>query len=443
MDLHKAFVASIVAGGVPAFKAAQEKGVQADFLQGPAKTAYEFIVDFYGTYRDIPSLEAIMGRTNVQLAGEAPKEPVEFFADEVLNLRLFTQIQAKTEAISAELKARKPQEAYRVYTDGLTALRKEGLATQKVISLPSLGPDFLKYYELIKSGHRGIETPWPTINDATLGFWPEDFVLFVARLGVGKTWTLVHLMLDAWHRQKKRVLFVTTEMSREKIQQRWYAAHFRLPYDDLRRGQLGEFGEKKLREGIEETMHMSGLDIVGGEFDFTMDALEAAIDESEPDLVIVDGAYLINASGDGRTERAANSFDELKRCAKRNKIPLVASTQFNREAKTDKKDTVSVEKIALSDAAGWNGDLIFGLVQTEELKKDARMMIKPLKFREGVGSDIMCNWNFETMDFSEIPKDFDFGATQTSTPRKDISTGSESLFGDGSDDNKPDDWVPF
>ena len=441
MDLHKAFVSAVIASGVEGYKSAQSKGVISEFLGAPARDAWDFVVEFYGKHKDLPSVEVISGKTGVSLPKDPPKEPVDFFIDEVLNLRLHAQVGQKLEAVAGLLTARRPQEAYEAYSAGLRDIRKEGIAVSKTLSLPSLGPDFLDYYELVKSGHRGVETPWPTVNDSTMGFWPEDFVLYVARLGVGKTWTLVQVMLHAWFHQKKRVLFVTTEMSREKILQRTYALHFKLPYEELRRGRLSEFAEKRFREGVMEMKDMDGLYIVGGGFDFTMDSLEAAIEESEPDLCVVDGAYLIKTSGDGRMERAANSFDELKRCAKRNKIPIVASTQFNREAKTNSSDSVSVEKIALSDAAGWNADLIFGLVQTDEMRAAGRMIQKPLKFREGVGEDVICNWDFKMMDFSEIPKDVDVTTSSSTTPvRKDSASG---LLFSGDDADDDGDAVPF
>lgn len=783
MDLYKAFVTSVIFGGVEAYRKVLEKGVLPEFLEGAGRTAWEFIVEYYGQYKSLPSPEVIEGRTSVRLEGP-PKEPAEFYAQEVLNIRLHTQLGKRLEVVAGSLAARKPQEAFDHYTDGLIALRKEGIAVSKTISLPTLGPKMLEFYDKIKSGHRGIETPWPTVNESTLGFWPEDFILYVARLGVGKcvaadtiitdpetgvpctieevyesesfssittwskekgvhvapisakvdtgekdcicfvtsstgrsitvtpehplltpagwveakdvnpgtmialpmktplpkkpirissvlldqfaityalggcvseltrdrfdpdiskfattvfgeeceaviaglrnqspkclpdavwmlgegdlsrflgvlwlyggevspsnlqavfhleadakgvqsllvrlgvqsklfhtgaawavnvlyshyrvffenvglfpaqkstlrfilekdvwssgsrpsqpekpgrfrrflaglfkpkelvkkgdkhawvwstglfwdvvesvqdvgptkiydltvpstscfvandivvhnTWTLVQIMLHAWFVQGKRVLFVTTEMSQEKILQRAYSILFKLPYDNLRRGRLDSVSEQKLRDGVESLVTKEGLYIVGGKFDFSIGALEAAIEESEPDVCVLDGAYLIKTSGDGRTERAANSFDELKRCAKRNKIPLVASTQFNREVKQNSGDSVSVEKIALSDAAGWNADLVFGLLQTNELKSTGLMIQKPLKFREGVGDDIVCKWDFVNMDFSEVPKDLDVSGPSDFTSQKKIQAGPLSLLDRDDDGN---DAVPF
>jgi len=231
----------------------------------------------------------------------------------------------------------------------------------------------------------------------------EPTECFVANdIIVHNTWFLTLLAEHAWATQKKRVLFASTEMSKERILQRFYALHMRLPYEEFRKAKLGVFVEQKFREQAIAMQAMDGLFIVGGDFDFRVESLEAAIDDCEPDLVLLDGAYLLKGEGEGRTEKASNSFDDIKRLAKRCRVPLVATTQFNREAKVNSAKSASVEKIALSDAAGWNADLIYGLVQTEDMKRDGRMILKPMKFREGIGEDVECLWDFATMDFREV-----------------------------------------
>lgn len=428
MDLDKIFVSSVLKEGREAIRLAMEKGVEEVFLVGEGLTAWKFVQEYFQSYDEAPDPAMVFGKTNVKL-DDPPPAPAEFFIDEILNRRLHSELGTRLKAVISHYEARDPKAAYAEYEKGLRELRKMQLATSKTVSLPSLAPDFLEYYERLKQGVTGILTPWGTINDATLGFWPEDFVLFVARLGVGKTWTLTILADYAWHVCKKRVLFATTEMSQVKILQRWVALRFKLPYNDLRRGRLDAFSEQRMREGLVQLHDAEGLYIIGGDFDFRIESLEAAIDECEPDIVFVDGAYLLKVSGDGRTERAANSFDELKRVAKRNSVPLVSSTQFNREVKSNKASSASVEKIALSDAAGWNADLIFGLVQTEDMKKDKRMIFKPLKFREGSGEDVEAWWDFDTMNFEElastaapssgpvIPGGFGAGAPKSAAPK--------------------------
>jgi len=454
MDLDLIFVASILKGGQDAVRDALEK-VPEDLLQGEGLTAYKFVREYVRDYKAIPDPGMVHGKTNVKLPDPPPAPPL-FFIDEILNRQLHGELGKYLKEIIGHYEARDPKQAYQAYEEGLRELRKLDTGQAKTIALPSLAPEFLDYYDRLKAGETGILTPWPTINEATLGFWPEDFVLFVARLGVGKTWTLVLLANYAWHVCKKKVLFATTEMSRIKILQRWVAVHYRLAYNDLRRGRLDAFAEKKMRDGLEAIQDAEGLDIIGGDFDFRIESLEAAIEYAEPDILFVDGAYLLRTSGDGRFEKAANSFDELKRVAKRNGIPVVSSTQFNRQVKQDKVNSASVEKIAMSDAAGWNADLIYALLQSEDMKKDRRMLFKPMKFREGSGEEVETWWDFEVMNFDELPKGpsgpgpaIPSGTSGGGGGGGSTSSDEDDPFGTGAldfgdDDKKPSDAdVPF
>jgi replicative DNA helicase len=243
--------------------------------------------------------------------------------------------------------------------------------------------------------------------DSTSCFVANDII-------VHNTWSAILLAGTAWD-QGKKVLIATTEMSKETMAMRYLATKFRIPYGDFRRGKLDSFTEKRIRDGIKAIENSPNLNIVGGDFDFSMDSFAGIVMDEKPDLVIVDGAYLLKVHGLTRTERAANVFDELKRIAKRSKAAVVATMQFNREVKVNQAKTVQADSIAMTDVAGWNADLIFGLIQTEEMKKNRRMAFKPLKVREGESEEIECNWDFERMDFSEIPK-ANFGGSPAFAP---------------------------
>ena len=403
MDLDSTFVASVLVSGIDTFWMAIRLGIDEDHLDGDGLKAWRFVVDYVKKYKDVPTFDQVNLSVGVQL-DIPPPAPEDYYMLELRNRRLHNEVGRWLLEIEKWHHQRQPHEAYSAYEEAVRELRSLKIATQRTQSLPSLGQDFLDFYDKLKNGYRGIQTPWPTVNESTLGFWPEDFVLYVARLGVGKTWALTIIADHVWSSQKKRVLFVTTEMSQMKIVQRWIAVHFKYPYNDLRKGHLSAFAEQKMRDTLQEIKDEEGLYIIGGDFDFKISSLEAAIEEAEPDIVLVDGVYLLKSEGDGRIERAANSFDELKRTAKRNHVPLVASTQFNREVKGNKMATAGPDKIALSDAAGWNADLIYGLVRTEDMVKDRRMIQLQLKFREGEGEDIETHWDFDTMNFDELPK---------------------------------------
>jgi replicative DNA helicase len=402
MSLDTQFVASLVEGGYPAIRMAIEAGIEPAHLTGQGVPALEFVIDYGQQFKKAPTPDMV--RMSARVSLPQATGPADYFIQEIQNRRLHEALVEYLEPVMQNVQSSKPQDAFQSLETAIREIRKLRIGASRVIQLTTLVPDFLDQYERLEKGERGILTPWPTVNDATMGFWPEDFILYVARQAIGKTWLLTILANHAWVEQGKRVLFVTTEMSREKIMQRWVSLFLQLPADDVRRARLSAFAKQGMIDGLAELADSEGFYIVGGDFDFQVGSLEGAIEEVEPDVVYVDGVYLLKAGGAGRVEKAANSFDELKRLAKRNHLPVVCTTQFNRQVDPNKSQTVSAEKIALSDAAGWNADLIYGLIRTEEMMEEKQMLQKPLKFREGQGEDVECWWDFDTMNFAELPK---------------------------------------
>lgn len=278
--------------------------------------------------------------------------------------------------------------------------------------------DSIFWDEIVSIDPVGVRKVGDLNIPGTSSFVSNDVVLH-------NSWLAIAVTEFAW-RSGHKVLFATTEMSKIKIVQRFSAYWMKLPYDDIRKGRLGVFAEKKFYDGVQELLKAEGLVFVGGDFDFTIGSFESAVEESDPALTVLDGAYLLRVDGNTRTEQAANAFNELKRMAHRRMIPFFVTSQLNREAKGSMGgNKISVDQIALTDVAGWNGDVIYGVVQDDDMKKDGKMALKPLKLREGIGiEELELNWNFDTMDFTEIPKDASDAADS------DYDTGMGALDGD-------------
>ena len=407
MDLDLHCVAAIVKEGRSALQHAVSKGIKPEWLQGEGSTLFAFILEYVKKYPDEwPNQEICIGRTGI-VALDEPTQAAEVLVDMVLMRNLHERLRLGLDRAGALINKIQPYEAHQELETLLAGIRSDQAVTSNVESIFRLGPEVLDYYQRLKDGVTGILTPWNTINEMTLGFWPEDLVLFVARIAVGKTWMAILLALCAWKPKKdgkegKRVLFITTEVSKTRVGMRLFAAHERLPYGEFTHGRLSFLAEDRLRTAVTDLLEADGFFIIGGDFDFKMSSVELAIENCRPDVVVIDGAYLLQAEGASRTERMASIFNDLKRLAKRRKVTIILTTQLNRGSKKGETSTVELDSIALSDVGGWNADLVFGLIRTEDNEKDRQMTIKPLKVREGAGAEFVVNWNFERMDFSEI-----------------------------------------
>ena len=412
MNPFSALISRVLADGLPGLRKLQEKGIQPEWMKGEEnQIALRFILDYHRQYGGVPGAEALAGYTSF-VATEVPQEPLEFFADTILDIRLRGTLEGVHKGFSEKLSAlsqghSKSDTLVEFLEEELRKLRKDNPAFSKVEPISVYAERVLDYYDMIKSGARGILSPWASVNDATMGWWPQDFVLFVARVAIGKTWLAILLSHCAWE-QGKKVLFASTEISKLRISLRAFSRALKLPYPEFRSGRMDMFTEQRLRDNI-ASVYDDRYMVVGGSFDFRSENFEAAIEESEPDLVVLDGAYLLKVPGSNRMERAANAMDELKRIALRKEVPILATHQFNREVKANDAKSPKIESIGLTDVASWNADVIYALVQTEDMKTDRVMGLKPLKVREGLANEIKIRWDLENMDFTEIAQADAFG----------------------------------
>lgn len=218
------------------------------------------------------------------------------------------------------------------------------------------------------------------------------------------TWVLLIIAIWAWE-NGKTVLLGSTEMSHEALRRRAAALFCRLSYSKIRDGALTLDEEDHFKTKLESLKDDERFIILGDGFDVTLNSLEAGIIEKQPDLVCADGAYLFKSGGgrrDKKHEGMADLFNEFKLIAKRNKVPIVGTTQMNRPDKM-KTGAPDLSRMAFSDNAGMVADWVFFLKQTKEMRQNKEMEIQPGKMRESdFSGNIKINFNFGIQDFTEV-----------------------------------------
>lgn len=429
-EVGKALVARVLAGGAKDYAKARSRKVEPDDLVGSARLLWVALEEYQQKYHSLPSADVLRMKTGVLLPSADMSTPLNFYINEVFDSALLRHIAGGADQILRQAQTDKKGRAlHRAFEELLVKYKSKSVESEQILGLSDVAPQVSSHYDRMEAGERGILAPWGKMNDATLGWWPEDLILFAARMAVGKTWMMILLMLHAWQNGKK-VLFASTEMSILKLAIRFVAIEAKLNYRLFTRGQLSAPDRERFRTRIKELEGRNGIGFVGGDFDYTADALEGAILAEDPDLVVGDGAYLFKAPGKDRTERAANAFNELKTVAKRTKKPIIISSQFNRDAvkgnhgsngKTKGKgasseDSLRLDNLALTDVAGWNTDVVYALHQTPEMRQDKRMLAKCLKLREGDPQDVLMHWDLDRMEFGEV-------ASTDGEGSEDLSTG--------------------
>jgi replicative DNA helicase len=214
-------------------------------------------------------------------------------------------------------------------------------------------------YMAIKQGATFSRCPWPwkIIDDKTMGIQPDDYIVLYGRPKSMKSWVLAYMISYAYDMGKKIIVY-TKEMTPENIFKRVMACIIGLPYDNLRTGTLNPHHEAALMEftnviqsgGDEHLRCLSGKDAAAGTD--TISWLEAKAEKFKPDLIFIDGLYLL--SSETKTKSDHERVMQISRSARTMQlntgIPLIATMQANRKAAQHSEG--QLDEIAYSDAIG-------------------------------------------------------------------------------------------
>ena len=222
--------------------------------------------------------------------------------------------------------------------------------------------------------------------------------VILAGTGVGKSLCMCHMAANAVS-QGKNVLYITLEMSEERIAERIDANLMNLPI-----GQLKDLSKQMFEDRISKiNAKIQGRLIVkeyptasahAGHFKALINELKLKRNFA-PDIIFID--YLnICSSSRFKSGSNQNSYiiiksiaEELRGLAVEEDLPIVTATQTTRGGynNSDVELTDTSESFGLPATA----DLMLALISTEELEKLGQIMVKQLKNRY---SDITRNKRF-------------------------------------------------
>jgi replicative DNA helicase len=281
-------------------------------------------------------------------------------------------------------------------------------------------------------GVTGIPYPWQPLNMATGGMNPEEFIVVYGRVKNGKSWLATLLAAHAYN-NNKRVLVYSREMSREVMLRRTSSIVCGVDYELLRQGNLGKVQEEaffdiltglvELEEDTRSGTRRRALMFVGDKGKktaSTVDSLTAIAEKFEPDLVLVDGFYLMR---DSRTNVRSTDWkqithisQDLKGMAQYLKIPLVGTTQANRAAKDTPGDDLS--ELSYADAIGQDADIGIRCFLGRGPGSQTAMALTFPGVREGKLNPFLINFNPGT-DFSLMQTSVDMAAFLADKKRTD------------------------
>ena len=422
------------------FKTLKEKQIQPFFLTGDNRRVYQYISEVFKETGEVPTYRVIKQKfpnyeleTHIVDSQEVvgTEETLLYWCSELRTKAKHNRMADIVENVAEKLDNGESEEAYALLKKAVWKIEDEIVESDSVDITKDTEDRKLAYLERKKNkGMMGIPTGIPHLDFMLKGLIKETLTTLIATTGVGKTWFLILVGAYAQLNGYKVVCFIT-EMSADLMRDRFEAMLFGMMYGDFnysrfKSGDLNTDQEAMYFEFLEDDLPR--LEPLVLETATGVSSVVSVIEQEKPDLVLVDGAYLMEDEQGAKDDwlRVTHITRDLKKIAKNWHIPILINTQADQN--TSKKSGPGLGDIKYSQAIGQDSDNILALFRDEVMINDKEMGVKVLKQREGVLGKVIINWNFDKMNFKSIysesesaPQDFSDSDDSEDTNNKTFS----------------------
>jgi len=255
-----------------------------------------------------------------------------------------------------------------------------------------------------------IRTGFKELDDL-LGGWArgEEFVVFFARTGMGKSWMLVTSMAYA-NACGYRVGYISPEMSPDKIGYRFDTVSRQFSNRDLVRGNDVDGYEEYINTLSKGTTPFYVATPKDFQKSVTVSKLRSFCINNKIDILAIDGiSYLRDERkqrGDNKTTMLTNISEDLMALSCELQIPILTVVQSNREGvkMNGEAGVPELENIRDSDGIAFNATKVISLKQDSGC---LQLSIK--KHRDGeMGGILNYTWNIDKGEFRFMSTGSDF-----------------------------------
>ena len=347
------------------------RGVTRDwFVTDENRTVYRFLVEHWNQYNEVPTAVTVRDNfPNYRILNV--EDTIDYLLDQLVAYRrrqsAIRIVQEAGEAIAVEISH---EDAIQILSAGLEKLASEGVSQTSDVDLIEDPLSRFEEYQERKNrpgGLLGLATGFPTIDAATAGLQPGQLVTLVASPKTGKSTLLMQMAINI-HEQDNFPMFQSFEMSNKEQQDRHDSMRAQVSHSRLTRGMLNSSEERKYRQMLRDTeVKPKQFLLTDSLTGMTVSAIAAKVNTVNPDVLFVDGAYLMldETTGEAGTPQSlTNITRSLKRLAQRANICVVVSTQSL--LWKQKKNVVSADSIGYSSSWLQDSDVVLGLQRTED-----------------------------------------------------------------------------
>ena len=385
---------------------ALERGVQDDwFLDDDNKKVWQFIRKHYSEYSEVPTGTTVKDHyPNYKIFDV--QDSIEYLLDTMVDFRRRLLTRQGLENAVEQLQDQDHNAALLAMEQTIAKVNEQGVLGTHEVDLSKNTEQRYKDYEALQNQtFLGIPTGFEKIDEATAGLQGGQLITVIAPPKTGKSQIALQMAINV-HKLGKTPMFQSFEMNNHEQQQRHDAMRAHISHGRYRRGKLLPPEESRLIDMLNEMETEHSFHLVDAVNGITVSALSAKIEQCKPDIVFVDGVYLMmdEITGEMNTPQAITNITRaLKRLAQRINLPIVITTQTLLWKMRAGK--VTADSIGYSSSFFQDSDVILGLEPVEE--DEEIRLLKIVQSRNCPPSETAITWRWETgcfHDESEMTK---------------------------------------
>jgi replicative DNA helicase len=381
------------------------------FTDDTYRRVYEYLLQHWRDYGTSPDVEVVK-RAFPGQRWLVYEQPIEYFIDQMRQRRKRTILTEGLSEAAGHMQASDEPDS----VDLIEAALQKALTRARLEVSATFDTDFTQSADAVDKmlteraenpGHlRGISTGFHGIDYVTGGYQPEQLITII---GTPKSFKSSTLLYSAWqcHRQGHVPLFLGFEMSNSEQQDRLLSLLSGISLTRIMNGEYTEIERKaivravKLRESMRPFILSS--DITSAT---TVAGVQAKIQEYNPDVVFIDGAYLMDADNPdlmrGSPQALTETTRSLKRLGQRQRIAIVITTQALL-ARSGKGLTMASPGYSSSFAQ--DSDVLLGTERDgdqDDSKAEVRVKFHVIASRSGPRRETFLEWDWSKGSVIEI-----------------------------------------
>lgn len=380
-----------------------EAGVKDDWIvDDDLRRVWKFIRDHYAKYSEVPTYTTVKDNYPSFQALKV-EDTIDYLIDQMVAFRRKTLTLQGAEQVIEKLQTNDHESAINEMGKTIQLVNEQGVVGTTHIDLTKDPDQFWKeYQDVTNSVMLGIPTGFEKIDEATAGLQGGQLITVIAPPKTGKSQIALQMAINT-HEAGKVPMFQSFEMNNHEQSQRHNSMRAHISHTRLRRGKLETTEEDRFIDTIDRLKTLHPFHLVDAVNGLTVDSLVAKAEQLKPDILFVDGVYLMmdQMTGEANTPQALTNITRaLKRVAQRLNIPVVITTQTLLWKMKGNK--VTADSIGYSSSFFQDSDVILGLEPVEE--DEMIRVLKVVQSRNCPPSQTSITWSWDTGCFHDETK---------------------------------------